>query len=54
MLCAAHVALTPTALSDAIFRKDHRHCEVLDAAEVLVEIGEDAEFRSVLVKMLST
>ena len=54
MLCAAHVTLTPTALSDVIFRKDHRNCEVLDVVEALVEIGEDAEFCSVLVKMLST
>lgn len=44
MLCVAHVILTPIALSDMIFRKDHRNCEVFDVVEVLVETGKEAEF----------
>lgn len=39
-----HAALSPAALSDMIFRKDHRNCDVLDVVEVLVETGDEAEF----------
>lgn len=44
MLYAVHVALSPTALSDTISRKDHRNCEMLDVVQVLVETGDEAEF----------
>lgn len=44
MLYAVHVALSPTALSDTISRKDHRNCDMLDVVQVLVETGDEAEF----------
>lgn len=44
MLYTVHVALSPTALSDTISRKDHRNCDMLDVVQVLVETGDEAEF----------
>ena len=44
MVYSVHVALSPTALSVTISRKDHRNCDVLDVVEVLVETGDEAEF----------